>query len=91
MGQARFEQALEGAEALREMLASLQDAERYPRLARLEVVAATVYVAFGDSAAALASLERALGANPSIELDPQTTSPKVMEVYWVARRQVPLP
>jgi hypothetical protein len=42
-------------------------------------------VALGQNDAALESLERALAADPQLELDPVLTSPKVLAVFRAAR------
>ena len=39
----------------------------------------------GRTDAALDNLERALLADPDLELDPAVTSPKLMAVFYVAR------
>jgi hypothetical protein len=43
-------------------------------------------VALGQNDAALESLERALIADPDLELDPALTSPKVLAVFRAASR-----
>ncbi|MBW2493828.1 MAG: hypothetical protein JRE43_03675, partial [Deltaproteobacteria bacterium] len=52
---------------------------------RLEIASATAHVALGRTEAALESLERALIADPNLELDPALTSPKVLAVFRAAR------
>ncbi len=47
---------------------------------------ATAYLALGQNDAALESLERALIADPDLELDPALTSPKVLAVFRAAGR-----
>jgi hypothetical protein len=42
-------------------------------------------VALGHNEAALENLERALIADPGLELDPALTSPKVLAIFRVAR------
>jgi tetratricopeptide (TPR) repeat protein len=82
---AHFEQALASAgEARNRIDARNGTADDLGRV-RLEIVSATAYVALGQSDAALESLERALIANPGLELDPALTSPKVLAVFRVAR------
>jgi len=88
---ARFEQALASAAAARDRIDSRKVAGDGPNRARLEVASATAYVALGQNDAALESLERALVANPDLELDPALTSPKVLAVFRVARGRAPPP
>lgn len=76
---ARFGDALGEIERLR------PEAVRPTERARLEVLAATAQVAFGDEAAARASIERALRAEPALALDARTTSPKLLRVLDEAR------
>jgi LysM repeat protein len=82
---AHFEEALASAGEARDRIAardgSVDDADRV----RLEIASATAYVALGQNEAALESLERALIADPNLELDPALTSPKVLAVFRVAR------
>jgi hypothetical protein len=56
---------------------------------RLEIVSATVYVAWGDRDAALSSLARALQADPDLALDPALISPKLLSVFRAARQHRP--
>jgi hypothetical protein len=51
------------------------------RRSRIEVLTATVLVAFGREGAARARLERALAAKPDLELDPTSTPPKLRRVF----------
>ena len=88
---ARFEQALESAAEVRERLEARKGAGDDQSHVRLEIASATAYVALGQSNAALESLERALIADPSLELDPALTSPKVLAVFRAARGRVPPP
>jgi hypothetical protein len=82
---ARFDDALGAIERLR------PDAARPTERARLELLAATAQVAFGDEAAARASLERALRADPGLALDESATSPKLLRVLDDARAVVSAP
>jgi len=82
---ARFEQALESASQARKRIDARNDAADNPDRVRLEIASATAYVALGQNDAALASLERALVADPGLELDPARTSPKVLAVFHAAR------
>jgi len=88
---ARFEQALESAAAVREQLEARTGTGDDPSHVRLEIASATAYVALGQTDAALESLERALIADPSLELDPALTSPKVLAVFRAARGRAPPP
>ena len=83
--EARFESALELAEVVRAALNARSASSDDPRRVRLQLVKATAQVALGQSDAALDSLERALLADPDLELDPAVTSPKLMAVFYVAR------
>lgn len=85
---AEFEAALATAERLRRQLAASAAAPGAgERRARAEVVAATAEVALGQEEAARRSFERALAADPSLRLDPATTSPKVRRAFEAARGQ----
>lgn len=80
--EARFEGAVETIARASRMIDSLPDSARTrPRRARLEVLRATTEVAFGNLVDARASLERALEAEPDLELDPRTTSPKLLRIF----------
>jgi LysM repeat protein len=85
---AHFEDALSTAESTLPLLDQVDSAAARPRRARVEVLRATAQVGLGQTDAALASLERALRADPDLELGPENTSPKVLDVYYVARRRV---
>jgi len=82
---ARFEQALATAADLRARLDARADATDAATRVRLEIASATAYVALDQRDAALEALERALAAEPSLELDPAQTSPKVLAVFRAAR------
>ena len=82
---AHFEQALASADEARDRIAAQNGTADDPGRVRLEIASATAYVALGQNDAALESLERALIANPDLELDPVLTSPKVLAVFRVAR------
>lgn len=83
---ARFDEALGASRALRTRLESApRGSVRTDLLVRTEVLAATSELALGRRAEAVTSLERALAANPALELDPTTTSPKVMRALEAAR------
>lgn len=79
---ARFEEALAAAQAAREESETFPASDPVRRLrAALEVVAATAEVALDRYGDAILSFERALEADPGLELDPRTTSPKVLAVF----------
>lgn len=82
---ARFDDALGELNRVR------QDAVRPEERVRLEVLAATAQVAFGDETAARASIERALRADPKLALDQDSTSPKLLRVLDDARAVVAAP
>jgi len=85
---ARFEEALEQALAARRELEDLEPAPADGALrVRLELVAAVAQVALGDEDGAQASLVRALAVDPALDLDPASTSPKVLRALEAARTQ----
>ena len=83
---AHFEQALASASEARDRIDARNNAADNPDRVRLEIARATAYVALGQNDAALESLERALIADPGLELDPAFTSPKVLAVFRAASR-----
>jgi len=83
---ARFEQAVASAAEARDRIdARVAARDDSTSRVRLEIASATAYVALGQNDAALESLERALAADPQLELDPVLTSPKVLAVFRAAR------
>ncbi len=82
---AHFEQALASAGEARGRIDARNDAADNPDRVRLEIASATAYVALGQNDAALESFERALIADPDLELDLALTSPKVLAVFRAAR------
>jgi LysM repeat protein len=86
---ARFEQALASAGEARARLDARNDVANNPDRVRLEIASATAYVALGQNDAALESFERALIADPNLELDAALTSPKVLAVFRAARSFAP--
>jgi tetratricopeptide (TPR) repeat protein len=82
---AHFEQALASADEARDRIDAQNGTADDPGRVRLEIASATAYVALAQNDAALESLERALIADPDLELDPALTSPKVLAVFRVAR------
>jgi LysM repeat protein len=88
---ARFEQALASAGEARDRIDARAGARDDPGRVRLEIVSATALVALGRKDAALEALERALVADPDLELDPALTSPKVLAVFRAARGRAPAP
>jgi LysM repeat protein len=85
---ARFEAALEDADAARPLLDALPSSSQRERRVRLEIASATVHTALGDDDAALACLRRALQADSELELDPAVVSPKLMRVFRSARQPI---
>jgi murein DD-endopeptidase MepM/ murein hydrolase activator NlpD len=92
---AHFEEALASAAEVRAKLDARSDATGNAdaaRRVRLEIATATADVALEHRDAALEALERALAADPGLELDPALTSPKVLAVFRAARsRTAPSP
>jgi len=82
---AHFEQALASAGEARDRIDARNGTANDLGRVRLEIASATAYVALGQNDAALESLERALIADPKLELDPALTSPKVLAIFRVAR------
>jgi len=82
---ARFERALASARELRDRIDARDASVDRALRVRLEIASATAQVALGQSEEALASLGRALDADPNLELDPALTSPKVLAVFRAAR------
>jgi LysM repeat protein len=82
---AHFERALASAGEARDRIDARNGTGDDPGRVRLEIASATAYVALGQNDAALESLERALIADPNLELDPALTSPKVLAIFRVAR------
>ena len=84
--EARFEQALQKAEAGLALLDAGGYVDEGTARAQFEVLAATAHVALGRNDLAAAALERALAAAPALELDPAVTSPKLLRLYDAVRR-----
>jgi hypothetical protein len=83
---ARFQQALRTADQIRPTLASIEDAPgAIPRRTQLEVLSATAQIALGRHNAARESFQRALAADPELELDALSTSPKIRRVFETVR------
>jgi hypothetical protein len=83
---ARFRQALETANQIRPTLASIEDAPGASlRRTQIEVLSATAQIALGRHQAAHESFERALAADPKLELDAGSTSPKIRRVFETVR------
>jgi len=87
---AHFEQALASAGEARGRINARNGTADDPGRVRLEIASATAYVALGQNDAALESLERALIADPNLDLDPALTSPKVLAIFRVARGRATL-
>jgi hypothetical protein len=84
---ARFEQALQTAERIRPRLVSVENVPGANlRRTQLEVLSATAQIALGRDDAARESFERALAADPELELDARSTSPKIRRVFDTVRR-----
>jgi hypothetical protein len=80
--EARFQQALRTTDQIRPKLASVQDAPgAILRRTQLEVLSATAQIALGHEKAARESFQRALAADPELELDAGSTSPKIRRVF----------
>jgi hypothetical protein len=87
---AQFEQALAKAPALRARLARAPaGGTRTSLIAQAEVLIATAELALGRADAADASLRRALAVDPTLELDPASTPPKVLRALAAARGEEP--
>lgn len=83
---ARFEQALAEARRIRPTLASVESAPGgTQRRTRLEVLTATAEIALGHLQAARESFERALAADPGLELEIGSISPKIHRVFEAVR------
>jgi hypothetical protein len=83
---ARFQQALETANQIRPTLASIEDGPGSSlRRTQIEVLSATAQIALGRLQAAHESFERALAADPELELDAGSTSPKIRRVFETVR------
>jgi LysM repeat protein len=88
---ARAETALAGAQFERAQQLALAargelEHEGEPnQCARLEVIDATIEVAYGRDAAAVESFERALVADPDLALDPHSTTPRLLAALEIAR------
>jgi hypothetical protein len=83
---ARFQQALLTADQIRSKLGSIEDVPgAILRRAQLEVLAATAQIALGHNEAARESFQRALAADPELELDAGSTSPKIRRVFETVR------
>jgi LysM repeat protein/type II secretory pathway predicted ATPase ExeA len=82
LNDAQFRAALDTIEAALAWLDSRPATSEADDLrARLEVVAACSHLAFGREYAARASLERALRAEPDLELDPAMSSPNLIRIF----------
>jgi tetratricopeptide (TPR) repeat protein len=80
--EARFEEALAALDRARRGLAPAPAQRRVTALrAQIEVATATAQVALGRDDAARESFSRALAAQPDLQLDPKTTSPKVLGLF----------
>jgi hypothetical protein len=83
---ARFEQALVQARRIRPALASIESTPGGNlRRTQLEVLSATAEIALGQLQAARESFVRALAADPGLELDAGSISPKIRRVFEAVR------
>jgi len=83
---ARFRQALRTTEQIRPELGSVENAPGASRRwTQLEVLSATAQIALGRHDAARESFERALAADPVLERDARSTSPKIRRVFDAVR------
>jgi LysM repeat protein len=83
---AELDQSLEMANQALRLLAEAPAAPATrTRVARAEVIAATVHIAYAREEAALECLRRALRADPHLQLDPAATSPKLLRIFEEAR------
>lgn len=88
--QAHYRTALSVASSTRRLLLRAEPGAAVDiRRARLEVLCATARVALGEPMAARSHLELAHRANPELELDPSSVSPKVMELWRSVQRGEP--
>ena len=87
LAEARFQLALDRAREADDTLSQLRvNVANGARLrARSAVAAGTAHIALGDADAARASFDRALEAQPRLALDPNQTSPKVIEAFEAVR------
>jgi LysM repeat protein len=86
---ARFEETLEEARKARSLLIPLQsEPGGAERRARIEVLSAMAEVALGRDAAARASFQRALVADPDLTLAPGEVSPKILRRFEETRDQI---
>jgi LysM repeat protein len=84
---ARFDAALASAEEARPGLEAVDPEAARPRLAHLELVVATVHIAYGREEKAIEHLLNALAQGSEIPLDPDMTSPRILRVVEAARRR----
>ncbi len=83
---ARFEEALEASDRARAALEPVAGAAGAgERLVQGDVLAATALLALGREAGARERLARALALEPGLELDPATTSPRVLDLLALLR------
>jgi hypothetical protein len=83
---ARFEEAVARADGMRAALGPESADDPLLRV-RLEVTAATAYVALDRESAARDCFRRALVAEPALDLDPASTAPKVLRVFRSVRAE----
>ncbi len=89
---ARFEEALEAADLGRGASDALESSVQRTALgAQLDLVSASVELAFGRHEAALAHLVSALQLEPRLALDASTISPKILSLLEEARQTAQKP
>ncbi|MCZ6463772.1 MAG: hypothetical protein O7A09_05500 [Proteobacteria bacterium] len=85
---AHFRSALSVASSTRALLDELEPGAAVDTLrVRLEVLSATALIALGRTSDARVRLAHAVRANPELQLDEQTTSPKVIRALDSLREQ----
>jgi LysM repeat protein len=86
---AHFEETIDAAHEARSLLRALRsEPGAAERSARIEVLCAMAEIALERDAAARASFERALAADPGLTLAPDEVSPKVLRLFEETRKQV---
>jgi hypothetical protein len=91
-GHLRAAEVDEALEIAIRALRLLEEASESPgvgtRIARAEVLAATVHIAYERRDSAIRSLRHALRADQHLELDPGTTAPKLLRAFEEARSEL---
>lgn len=84
---AHFDAALGSAEEARPALDAIDPATARPRRAHLELVVATVHIAYGRQEEALKHLLDILSQGSEIPIDSDTASPRILKLVEEARRR----